>query len=427
MTSGPSAPTSPQTWILVASVFIVALVIRGNIFSIEHHEGDEQFYKALVEQLEAGRGYTLQGHPILDRAWAVGEQYDQPLFYHPPGGPGFMWAGYHLFGDAGLGVAQLVSFSIFFWSMIALGRLVLGSWTPLTATVVAGLSGFTPIVSHVHTHHWLDGPQVAFTTAGCALYLLAVRRGSLGWAVPAGLMLAWACMTKMNAGLVLPGLLALAWAVEPEPSPRRILLPMAICVGIIAAAVIPWLWVQWRAFGEVFPSWAGKPSPQLVASNAFVRFVTSVRGPWCYLRLLPQALATLVPGLLALPWLWREERARRTALALVGWIALIVLVHVGLGYLGYSKLLRYVIVVTPAAILLFALAVAEAARRLRASRGRRRWWPAGAFLAVATVAFLIEVFLGIQYIRIQPRRALMAMYPDRAMAQSMVREEPLPR
>jgi 4-amino-4-deoxy-L-arabinose transferase-like glycosyltransferase len=412
---GPIAPT-----IVALVVFILALGIRVGILFEDHTEGDELLYTALVQQLEDGNGYTLEGHPILNQPWVSREQYDRPLFHHPPGGIALFWALHHLFGRHGLGLAQLVSFSVFYWSMLALARRVLEQWGTVVSIAVAGLAGFTPIVAHVHTHYWLDGPQVAFATAGAALYLAAVRRGGWSWAIAAGAMLAWACATKMNAVLVLPAVVALGWSVDPQAFAQRLVRPTAVCVGFVTATLAAWAWVQWSSFGEVFPSWAGKPAADLVEMNPFVRFVTTVRGPWAYLRLLPQAMATLVPALLAFPLMWGDRRSRRIAVVLSAWIGAIVLVHVALGYVGYSKLLRYVILVVPAVILLFALAVETALRRLRLPGGRRSW-AAAALLLVAALAFTAEVALGAAYIAVHPERALIVLYPDARMMRSMAR------
>jgi hypothetical protein len=46
------------------------------------------------------------------------------------------------------------------------------------------------------------------------------------------------------------------------------------------------------------------------------------------------------------------------------WILSVLLVHLALGYSGYSKVLRYIILVTPAYIILFSLVVNEALKDL---------------------------------------------------------------
>jgi hypothetical protein len=87
---------------------------------------------------------------------------------------------------------------------------------------------------------------------------------------------------------------------------------------------------------------------------------------------------------------------RRAGLALAGWIALVVGCHVVLGYHGYSKLLRYVILVTPATVLLFALVTSAAWRQARASAtpaaGRALLY---ALLAAAVAGFALEIAQGV--------------------------------
>jgi 4-amino-4-deoxy-L-arabinose transferase-like glycosyltransferase len=407
------------TAILLVVLFLAALSIRVEVLWSVHTEGDELLYAALVEQLEAGRGYTLRGHPLLlERPSLDQQQYDRPLFYHPPGGIGLFWGLSRVFGSHGMGLAQLVSFAVFYWSAVGLGRTVLAEWNPLTAAAVAGLAGFTPIVAHVHTHWWLDGPQVAFVTAGAALLAAATRRaGGRGvtLAAAAGAMLGWACLTKMNAILVLPFVLALAWSLDPAVRAARLAGQAAVAAGVVALSLAPWLVVQWSHYGELMPSWAGKPDPHLVATNGFVWFVTAVRGPWSYVRLLPQAMCTIVVATLALPWLLRSSRTRRPTAVLVAWVASMVLVNVWLGYLGYSKLLRYAILLVPAAIVWFGLAV-EAALAAFARGGRSR--PvAAAFLVAAALALAFESLLGVAYSTVYRDYALILLYPDLEMMQ----------
>jgi len=84
------------------------------------------------------------------------------------------------------------------------------------------------------------------------------------------------------------------------------------------------------------------------------------------------------------------------ALALLGWIAVVLAVVVGLGAIGYSKLLRYAILVTPATVLLFGIAAGELARRLAdpglapRERGRVR-----GLLGLAVAGLVLEVAQGV--------------------------------
>jgi hypothetical protein len=70
----------------------------------------------------------------------------------------------------------------------------------------------------------------------------------------------------------------------------------------------------------------------------------------------------------------------------------VVAFHVGLGAFGYSKVLRYVILVTSPSVLLCALVVDEAVRALRS--GSRRFALAAA-TCLALVGVGLEVWAGV--------------------------------
>jgi hypothetical protein len=151
---------------------------------------------------------------------------------------------------------------------------------------------------------------------------------------------------------------------------------------------------QWRALGSPFPAWAGKPANRLVQSNPFVYFQTVVRTPWTYVELLPQVIWTLAPAFLL--W-WTSRRVRDVGwigAGLVLWLVAVVGVHMVLGAMGFSKILRYIVLVTPAAALLFALGLAGTIDRIRAHRKLG----AGAILllAIAVAGLGLEVAQGIK-------------------------------
>lgn len=350
-------------WIVLA-IFLAALGARTVLFFRAHIEGDELIYAALVENLDAGRGYTLQGHPLLEQPFIVKETYDRPLFFHPPGGIGLFWALHALFGRAGFGLAQLLSFAVFFWSLLALARQAFGPLSRLQAVSLALLAGFTPIMSHVTSRFWLDGPLLTSATAAAALFLRACRRDSIAASCAAGAVLGYASLVKPTAFLVVPGVVALAWAVGALGL-RRLAVQALCFVGVAGCVLAPWQLYQWSVIGNPFAVAPGRPASRLVAINRYVHYLTVGRSPWIYLSLLPRSVWTLVPSLLLLAACWRDAAVRRVGLALVGWIALVVAVHVVLGYHGYSKLLRYVILVTPATVLLFALVTRSAWQALR--------------------------------------------------------------
>lgn len=374
----------------------LALAARAGTFALPHQEGDERIYAALYDQVRSGHGYTLQGHPILAQDGIIAEQYDVPLFYHPPGA--LLWVApfERLFGPRGWDVATLAAFAIFVAAMGALAGELLPDFPPRVAWSVAVLAGFTPIVAHVSMHRWLEMPQLAALTVACWLLVRAVRGGSTATAVAAGVMLGLALLVKLNAAIAIPGLFAVAWAAGGE-RPRARWSTLAIALAGAAACVAPWLVAEARTYGTIFPAWAGRPSARLVAENPFVHQVTAVRTPWAYLRLLPQTVWTLGPAFGLVVVARPRGTPGRIAWASIVWIASVVGAQIALGFLGYSKLLRYVVLITPAAILLAAVAVREI---LHVAPVRVR--VLGGCLALAIA---LEAAQGVQVLRVYPDRA----------------------
>jgi 4-amino-4-deoxy-L-arabinose transferase-like glycosyltransferase len=342
-------------------------------------ENDEQIYTALVEQLDRGKGYTLQGHPILNEI--NHEQYDHPLFFHPPGGLVFFWLFHRMSPERGLALAQVVSYGVFYWSMIALAVLFFEPFNPIGIAVTAALAAFSPIMTHVAGRFWLDGPLLAFTTLAAAVFLYGMRRRSTTLACVAGFLLGFASLIKLTAFLVVPGLIAIAaLALREQRVVRQSILFLAIAIAVQA----PWEIWQWVALGNPLPVWAGRPSSELVRTNQYVHYLTSWREPWIYLELLPQVLWTVIPSIVLAVAQWRNREVRSKSVALFIWIGTVVGAHVFLGLIGYSKLLRYVILVTPATILLFSVVTATVGRQLGVP-----------LLALAAIGLGLEITQGI--------------------------------
>jgi 4-amino-4-deoxy-L-arabinose transferase-like glycosyltransferase len=357
-------------------------------------ENDEKIYLALVEQLEAGRGYTLRGHSILRDPWMISEQYDRALFFHPPGGVALFWLFHRLAGSAGFALTELCSFAIFYWSTILLGRLVLGRLDLVAALALAIPAAFTPIVAQVTGRLWLDGPLVAFSTAAVAGFFWGIKQRRMSVVCLAGALLGYASLIKLTAFLVVPGVVALAWAIAPRGTKGDLLRATVAWLAVAGAIQLPWEIVQWRLEGSPFPAWAGKPSVDLVATNAYVHYLTATRSPLIYLELLPQVIWTLVPSVCLLACQWPDRELRRRGAALVLWMAVVVGALSVAGAFGYSKVLRYVILVTPAAIVLFALVVTGAADVLGSGAAGRRARALRVLLLVAFVSLGLEVAQG---------------------------------
>ena len=249
-------------------------------------------------------------------------------------------------------------------------------------------------MAHVAGRFWLDGPVLAFSTLAAAVFVSGALRNRLWLTGLAGVILGYASLIKLTAFLVVPGVIALAWTLRPRGGLR----PLAICTGVFVGAAIlvqlPWEFWQWQVFGTPWPDWAGRPASRLVQGNRYIYFLTVVRTPWTYVELLPQVLWTLVASLV----LWVASRrvadVGRIGVALMFWIATVVGVHMFLGTMGYSKVLRYVILITPAAALLFAQTCAAAVELAR----RRHFSMAGAvaLLLIALAGLGLELAQGLR-------------------------------
>lgn len=349
-------------------------------------------YTTLVSQLEAGNGYTLQGTSLIEYGLIDTYQYDRPLFFHPPGGVGLFWFFHSVLGHAGFQIVQVLSFIIFFWSMIALASLI--GLPPLGIVIAGLLSAFNPIMAHVNTHYWLDGPLLAFSTLSAAVFVWAAVRRSYPLAALGGLILGYASLIKITAFLVLPGTVLLVWFFLERPRLTR-LVAFGACYFVPAFIIqLPWEIWQTIIYGTPFPGWAGKPSATLVGSNPYVRFLTVIRSPWIYVSLLPRIMWTVVPAIVLYAATSGDKRVRGLGAVFILWMAVVLLFHIVLGAQGYSKVMRYVILVAPAAILLFSMAFSEASGRFR--EGSHLRWLYGALLAVSIVAAGLEAAAGIK-------------------------------
>ena len=181
------------------------------------------------------------------------------------------------------------------------------------------------------------------------------------------MLLGYASLIKLTALAIVPGVVLLAYVVNCDGLLRRLLL-----FGAVAVLVqLPWELWQWQVTGSPFPTWAGKPSAELLVLNEYVRAVTTERSAWIYFTVLPRVAWTFVPALLLLACSWRNTVVRWKGLALLFWSLLILGAHVWLGLQGYSKLLRYAVLVTPATVLLFSLVAAERWEAMREDGPRR--------------------------------------------------------
>lgn len=380
-------------WKLVFLFFAIGIILRAPAFFEFHDEGDETIYTFLVEQIEEGKGYTLQGTPLIDYGLLDKEVYGRKLFFHPPGGVGLFWLFKSVFGSEGFPMVQMVTYALFFWAMV-LAACLLGL-PPLAVVLTGVLSAVNPIIVHVNTHFWLDGPLVAFCVLSLALFIKAADKKSFLMAVAAGAVLGLASLIKITAFLVMPGFALLALVLLGRPK-FKAFIGLSACLFATAILVqLPWELWQWKVLGTPFPGWAGKPSQALIASNDYVRYLTVVRPSWIYLTLLPKVMWASVPALVFYAVTFRDAKVRWVGAAFILWIATVLIFHIVLGARGYSKVLRYVILAAPPAILLFSMTTAVVFKRFNEGgvTARRVY---GFLLLVAAAAVLLEAAAGVK-------------------------------
>jgi hypothetical protein len=87
---------------------------------------------------------------------------------------------------------------------------------------------------------------------------------------------------------------------------------------------------------------------------------------------------------------------RRQGTALIVWILTVLLFHVSIGYYGYSKVLRYIILITPASVMLFPLLLNEAVEKImNAEVGAYKRWGTVSLVAISALALILEITAGI--------------------------------
>ncbi|MGZ6468774.1 MAG: hypothetical protein ACXWQJ_15850, partial [Bdellovibrionota bacterium] len=153
--------------------------------------------------------------------------------------------------------------------------------------------------------------------------------------------------------IALPFLYGLAFLFSNKSRTTGRWLIWLFSANILAAGL--WLW-----YSNALHYGPGRPSAELIAMNEFVRFVTIGISPMAFLASFFKVVSTALPAILlaGYSFFWRERKFGPREL-LVLWVLMLCLFYFFLGCIGYSKVLRYLLLTTPATCLLFAYAVNE--------------------------------------------------------------------
>lgn len=383
-----------RTWLEALAILALALFARATIFHYPIDEGDELIYKALVEQLALGHGYTLHGHPLLANNWVAQAQYDSPVFYHPPVAIYFFYGvvravGFRLYG---LQLAQVLSFIIFYLCGWRLTEAYAPGLSRPSRALALSLLAFLPIYAHANMKVWIDNPRVAFFSLHWLLLTEAFRRPRSFWLYGAAALSSFLpVLCKIDGLMAYPFAYALAFTLAKREKGKAYFLGALLAVNLGAAGL--WLW-----FSEALKYGSGKPSAELLALNPFIRLVTIELSSWQFLLDYFKEEATILPCLLLcfFAQTWKRTKLWVSEGILAAWILGHAAIYAILGLFGFSKVLRYIVMATPAEALLFAVALLETERIFheRKSMSRERRWLLYTLGGFVILAWGMEIYQG---------------------------------
>ena len=229
--------------------------------------------------------------------------------------------------------------------------------------LAALLTAIEPVSWLCGSRLWIDSMLAMLTTGAVVAALWALDAASSRRGFVAGLTLGVACLAKLSAVLVLPGIVAAA-LLAPRPVPLR---PAIAYVAGAALCVVPWLVLIRLANGRWLPD--SYPTAWQIAHYPYVAG-TLERPAYFYVT----GLLAIAPLFCYVPVaLWRLGRERWLSIPLAWALGFAVPLTV-LGVEGLGFQLRYMAPATPALCLIAAAGIL--------SSGRCRWLPMA--LGVAT-------------------------------------------
>lgn len=266
------------------------------------------------------------------------------------------------------------------------------------ALAATALSLAYPLLAHFTRIYDLDFPLVAMTTAAIAAMVKTNHLTERWWVVGSAVAIALAILTKWTAVLfvAVPFIWELAAAIRSKVGWKKLVINLAILVGLVLAIALPWYLVHGR---EIYNSSIATrnnvfsvPFENLWSwGNISFYADQTIRGiTW------PLSIAFVI-GLICLGWKYKKQF----------WYLLLVIIipYLFLTLALYSKESRYFLPVFP---LLAAVTVGMFLRvRSKASLGEKRphgelvepWlWISGGALAAVAAIFWLQTSFGVPII-----------------------------
>jgi len=239
----PALPFTRAERLLVLGLFVVTLSLTlvtandyGPTYDEPHYASAGMSYAGWWARVFRG-DFSALGKQEIEAAWRL--NHEHPPLQKVASGFAQRWFGGIL---PGLMAMRLPSALWFALAVCAIYLFCRGIWGRRGALFGAlAFATMPPIVAHAHFDA-LDMPIACWFFVTCALAAWAMRRGSWGLAVLAGVAFGLALMAKLNA-FFLPVLL-LPWGLVYH----RRQWPKLVAVVVIGPAVFclgwPWMWVE---------------------------------------------------------------------------------------------------------------------------------------------------------------------------------------
>lgn len=258
--------------LILLAIICCALALRAAAFFLPHVENDEVIYRTLAEKLtRQPLDYSLQGTDLLSRLPA--QQYDHPVFRHPPLFFYLLAVIYKLVGTAWGMLLPVISGTLIIFIGYLIGRRLLPESEALLGAAVMACC---PILLLTSARLWIDTTSVLFMALSLYLFLIGTDEEQIIYPVISGVVLAAALLSKYISLGIIPALAAIAFCTGTQPAPA--FRKLGITLGVCALCVVPWLIWYRTAMGGFSYAAHFRPTEEYLQMFPFVK--RSFEQPW---------------------------------------------------------------------------------------------------------------------------------------------------